>query len=80
MLMPDTSIENAMNLNNKLRVMLEECNFHYEGRHCQITSSVGIAEFRRGDKAETVLERADKALYQSKNNGRNRCTVFKEDH
>ena len=80
LLMPDTSIENAMNLNNKLRVMLEECNFHYEGRHCQITSSVGIAEFRRGDKAETVLERADKALYQSKNNGRNRCTVFKEDH
>ncbi len=80
LLMPDTSIENAINLNNKLRVMLEECNFHYEGRHCRITSSVGIAEFRRGDKAETVLERADKALYQSKNNGRNRCTAFKEDH
>ncbi len=80
LLMPDTSIENAMNLNNKLRVMLEECNFHYEGRHCRITSSVGIAEFRRGDKAETVLERADKALYQSKNKGRNRCTAFKEDH
>ena len=76
LVMPETSIDNAMNLNNTLRVMLEECNFHYEGQHCRITSSVGIAEFRRGDKAEAVLERADKALYQSKNNGRNRCTAF----
>lgn len=76
LVMPETSIENAMNLNNTLRVMLEECNFHYEGQHCRITSSVGIAEFRRGDKAEAVLERADKALYESKNNGRNRCTAF----
>ena len=79
LLMPDTSIENAMNLNNKLRVMLEECNFHYEGQHCIITSSVGVAEFRRGDEAEIVLEKADKALYHSKNTGRNRCTAFKED-
>ncbi len=42
LVMPDTSIENALNLNNTLRVMLEECNFHYEGQHCQITSSVGF--------------------------------------
>ena len=76
LIMPDTSIENAMNLNNTLRVMLEECNFHYEGQHCLITSSVGIADFQSGDTAEAVLEKADKALYQSKNNGRNRCTAF----
>jgi diguanylate cyclase len=77
LIMPDTSIENALNLNNTLRVMLEECNFHYEEQHCQITSSVGLAEFRRGDEADIVLERADKALYHSKNNGRNQCTVYK---
>ena len=76
LIMPDTSIENAMNLNNTLRVMLEECNFHYEGQHCLITSSVGIADFQSGDTAEAVLEKADKALYESKNNGRNRCTAF----
>ena len=42
-------------------------------------SSVGVAEFRRGDEAEIVLEKTDKALYHSKNTGRNRCTEFKED-
>ena len=79
LIMPETSLENAMTLNNTLRVMLEECNFHYEDQHCLITSSVGIAEFKRGDDADIVLEKADKALYHSKNNGRNRCTAFKED-
>ena len=78
LVMPDTSIANALNLNNTLRVMLEECNFHYEGQHCRITSSVGLAEFRRGDEADIVLDRADKALYHSKNNGRNQCTVYKK--
>ncbi len=76
LVMPDTSLEKAMMLNNKLRLSLDECNFHYDGQQCQITSSVGIAEFRRGDDADIVLDKADKALYQSKNEGRNRCTVF----
>jgi diguanylate cyclase len=76
LVMPDTSLEKAMMLNNKLRLSLDECNFHYDGQQCQITSSVGIAEFRRGDDADIALDKADKALYQSKNNGRNRCTAF----
>ncbi len=78
LVMPDTSLEKAMALNEKLRLMLEECNFHYDGQQCQITSSVGIAEFRRGDNANIALDKADQALYQSKNEGRNRCTTFKD--
>ncbi len=37
-----------------------------------------VSEFRRGDEADIVLERADKALYHSKNNGRNQCTADKK--
>ncbi len=79
LIMTDTSLAKAMALNDKLRITLEECNFHYEGKRCEITSSVGIAEFRRGDNVDTILEKADKALYQSKNNGRNRCTIFEDN-
>ena len=76
LLMPDTTLTDALTVNNKLRVLLEECNFHYEGKYCNITSSVGIAEFREGDDEDIALKNADKALYQSKNNGRNRCTIY----
>ncbi|MEW8061972.1 MAG: GGDEF domain-containing protein [Candidatus Thiodiazotropha sp.] len=37
-----------------------------------VTVSVGAASYRRGDSPETLLERADQALYQAKEGGRNR--------
>ncbi len=40
-----------------------------------VTISAGIAERDFGEDAFDLLDRADKALYQSKNNGRNRVTV-----
>jgi len=79
LVMPDTELNTALMLNNKLRKQLEDCNFHYDGHHCPISASVGIAEFIEGDEAETVMEKADEALYKSKNNGRNRCTIFEEE-
>lgn len=37
-----------------------------------VTASFGVAEYQAGDKSEALLERADNALYKSKNLGRNR--------
>ena len=79
LLMPETPIDIALTLNNELREMIKECNFHYNGKHCPVTASVGIAEFHQDDEPEHVMKRADQALYQSKNAGRNRCTAYKED-
>ncbi|MBL4711489.1 MAG: GGDEF domain-containing protein [Gammaproteobacteria bacterium] len=76
LLMPDTSLADALIVNNKLRCLLEECNFHYEGKDCRITSSVGIAQFVNGDDEDVVLKNADTAMYQSKKGGRNMCTTF----
>jgi diguanylate cyclase len=76
LLMPDTSLEAALDLNNRLRVNLENSGFHYKGNACPITASVGIASFDVGDTAESVMKQADGALYESKNSGRNRCTLF----
>ncbi len=74
LLMPDTSLDNAMQLNNDLRELIENCKFHYNGQSCPVTASVGVAEFQQDDDAAFVLKRADQALYQSKNAGRNCCT------
>jgi diguanylate cyclase len=40
-----------------------------------ITISAGVASWRKGDKVDALLERADQALYSSKEKGRNQVTV-----
>ncbi len=44
----------------------------------QITVSAGVAHYRRGEDIMDFIERADRALYQSKADGRNRVTVAAE--
>jgi diguanylate cyclase len=75
LLMPDTSIDMALSLNNSLREVLTKSNFHYNGKHHLITASVGIADFHDGDTTKCVMKRADQALYLSKNSGRNCCNT-----
>ncbi len=76
LLMPDTGIDDALNLNDQLRTSLEDSGFNYQGEPCPITASVGIAVIEEHDTPEQLLNKADKALYQSKREGRNRCTVY----
>jgi diguanylate cyclase len=44
-----------------------------------VTVSVGIANWRAGEPFESLLQRADRALYQSKSSGRNRVTLAQAD-
>ena len=76
LVMPNTPVDMALALNDKLRESLQAYKFHYEGRDCPVTASVGIAAFADGLDHETVLKQADLALYRSKHGGRNRCSVY----
>jgi diguanylate cyclase len=40
-----------------------------------VTISMGVALAEQNDSAESLVERADKALYNAKNNGRNQVAV-----
>ncbi len=51
---------------------IENCNFK---ENAKITVSFGVAQFRRDDFEETLIKRADDALYRAKANGRNRVEV-----
>lgn len=75
MLLPGTVEEETLRLANELRQAVENCAFHYNEEVVPITISCGISGFREGDVLATVFERADRALYQAKDSGRNRCVV-----
>lgn len=72
-LMPETDIESAMAVANKLRIKISGIHFHYNDASVPVTMSAGAALFTENDSIDSVFQRADQALYQAKQNGRNQC-------
>lgn len=72
---PETRLDDALVLANKIREKVERSKFHYEDKRVFITASAGLAAFRPGDTIEVAFKRADEALYQAKQGGRNRCVA-----
>jgi len=72
LLIPNTSETQGIALLDKLRVAVEACPFHFKGEPVTITLSMGITAFRVGERSESVIQRADQALYRAKSEGRNR--------
>jgi len=70
---PETRLEDALSLANKIREKVETSKFHYENKPVAITASAGLATFRPNDTIEDVFKRADAAMYRAKETGRNRC-------
>jgi diguanylate cyclase len=73
LLLPMTSLEAAAASAEKLRAVIEAAAFRHHGEPVKVTISSGLTEFRSGDTPTAVYERADRALYQAKQQGRNRC-------
>ena len=72
----DTDIEGAKVFAERLRQTMEEAVIHYEESEIMLTISIGIAEFDgKYTKYEQWIEDADKALYRSKESGRNTVSV-----
>lgn len=74
--MPDTSATVAAEVAERLRESIDAMQFTVAAgkQQLSITTSVGVASLsdRKADNSATLMEKADKALYEAKNNGRNR--------
>lgn len=66
---PETGTDDTMQLAEKLRRAVEEQVFATVGHQ---TASFGFATYKKGDKVNDVIKRADDALYDAKERGRNR--------
>jgi diguanylate cyclase len=71
LVMPDSSLGDALAAGEVLRAGIEACPFHFKGEPVTITVSMGVAQFQPGERSDLALKRADEALYRAKAAGRN---------
>ncbi|MCX6052410.1 MAG: diguanylate cyclase [Campylobacterales bacterium] len=74
-LLPTASMENAITLAEKIRVYIEELEIDVVGH---ISASFGVAKVVENEELQSVIARADKALYLAKESGRN-CVKTEND-
>ncbi|MEJ2529435.1 MAG: GGDEF domain-containing protein [Gammaproteobacteria bacterium] len=56
-----------------IRKAVEQSGFHSGDKPITLTISCGYTDFREGDTTDSVFERADRAMYQAKEAGKNCC-------
>lgn len=71
--LPGTTLDQATAIAEKLRLMIEQHQI-VEGE--TITASFGVSASHCDDPLFSIVERADKALYEAKNSGRNRTVAI----
>ncbi|MBQ0720101.1 MAG: GGDEF domain-containing protein [Gammaproteobacteria bacterium] len=74
-LLPGTSAEDAQAVAQGFCDAVKRCGFHSRGKSVDVTLSIGIAQLQQGDSSEAFFERADIAMYEVKNDGRDGCSI-----
>ena len=77
-LLPKTNLKQSFEIAERLRKLIENHEFNYEGNRLPVTMSVGVADYRQGVTTGTDLfKRADEAVYKSKQGGRNQVNFYR---
>jgi diguanylate cyclase (GGDEF)-like protein len=75
-LLPETDMDGAFSVAQKIRVTLQE---HKGENYPNITASFGVAQLINIDTKDTLIKKADNALYDAKKNGRNQVIRAKDE-
>jgi len=74
--LPNSEIKAAADQASRLCERIRAVRIESNGRVLSVTISIGIAQFKIGEENwEQLLHRADTAMYQAKNNGRDQWAV-----
>jgi diguanylate cyclase (GGDEF)-like protein len=78
-ILPETSSDEATFVAERIRKAIEDHRFSpAPGKEIQITVSVGVTEYQSDERISAFVQRADKALYLSKDSGRNCISCLPE--
>ncbi|MCT7358553.1 GGDEF domain-containing protein [Thalassolituus pacificus] len=69
----------ALRIAERIRMSISSLAFSNEKGRLQVTTSIGCATLTMEDSMDSLVQRADKALYQAKHNGRNRVVCDTDD-
>lgn len=71
-LLPETPIEQAMVVGNKLADSIRDLQIHWDNQVVRITMSFGVGQFKPGSSIDSFTQQVDDALYLAKHLGRDR--------
>ena len=80
-ILPHTEINEAFKVAERVRTSVQKSYILYKRKKLGVTISVGVTQFNPSldSTSKKIIERADKALYISKQQGRNKTTVLLTD-
>ena len=75
-ILPETSCEEALLVAERIRNVIQAEKFTPQPqKELSITISIGVTQYAPEEQLSTFIQRADKAMYISKQNGRNQVTT-----
>lgn len=79
-ILPMTQPEDAMTVAERLRQSVESMQIRYNERPIAVTMSFGVAAMEGGreEDVESLIKKADEALYEAKKMGRNSCCCYEK--
>ncbi|MGI2175138.1 diguanylate cyclase [Shewanella inventionis] len=75
LLLPGITDEHISLMLNRVREKIKNIPFKFKNQRITVTLSIGAAQVMENETLEEAFERADAALYQAKNNGRDRVVI-----
>jgi diguanylate cyclase (GGDEF)-like protein len=78
-ILPETNEQGGLTMAERIRSTIERHTIHSLNRQLKVTVSIGCASYAASEIAQKdLIDRADKALYYSKEHGRNRVALYQE--
>jgi len=74
-LLSNTDLNSATVMAARIRHAVEDAETICESQSIKVTTSIGVAHFEKNEGMEQLINRADRALYDAKDNGRNQVKV-----
>ncbi len=79
-ILPETTKEHAFLIGERILNKTSNLDLNNVGFDMKISLSIGIAEWKTNMSAENLIECADKAMYISKNTGKNKVTIYNNNN